>query len=213
MKRQKQKGEEKKPVLLKGQKAKNNALYPKKEVKRVKKVEKFILPSAIYENAEDLHKALTGLSMKKMAWFALTGSKFSIKLGKGTHKVALSGRLSNLLGFTKHEEPYTIRKSEQAQYLPHWEGSTHSLYIYSSIVDYQVVGDVVAPLLRVVCPESSKLGQTVSEKYIKPYYLPVSSNYIDTIDVQIRTTSGHLFPFMSGSPVVVSLHFRPRGET
>jgi hypothetical protein len=92
--------------------------------------------------------------------------------------------------------------------MPHLEGNAHALYVYSSIIDHQIVGDSVSPLLRVVCPDAERLGQTVSEKYIKPYYLPVNSSFIDTIDIQIRTTSGHLFPFLSGNPVVVSLHFR-----
>jgi hypothetical protein len=174
------------------------------------RVERHPLPPNMYETAEDLKVALDKMDLKGKVWFQLHGGKFSIKLGGHVSEVKMSGRMANLLGFTKHEEPYTLRKSQRARFMPHWEGNSHSLYIYSSIVDHQLVGGIVAPLLRVVCPETGKLGQTVSEKYIKPFYLPVSSNYIDTIDVQIRTTSGHLFPFMSGTPVVVSLHFRPR---
>jgi hypothetical protein len=136
--------------------------------------------------------------------------KFRANLAKAVSRVELSPRMAQLIGFTKDQTEYVIKRTEKASFMPQLEGNAHSLYIYSSIVDHQIVGDVVAPLLRVVCPDADKLGQLVSEKYIKPHYLPVNSSYIDTIDIQIRTTAGHLFPFNSGSPVVVSLHFKPR---
>ena len=50
----------------------------------------------------------------------------------------------------------------------------------------------------------------MTEKYIRPYYVPVNTNYIDTVDIQIRTTTGYYYPFLSGDPVILNLHFRPR---
>ena len=182
----------------------------RKKYRLLKFASKSILPAAIYETPDVLLNALQEMRSEKLVDFAFTNGRFDIKFGNEVNRVDLSARLANLLGFSKYEEPFTIHTPGRAVFEPHWEGSTHSLYIYSSIVDHQLVGDVVAPLLRVVCPDAERLGQTVSEKYIRPNYLPVNSNYIDTIDVQIRTTSGHLFPFLSGTPVVLSLHFRPR---
>ena len=169
---------------------------------------RFVLPSRMYENPQTLASSLNGMTKDVSFWLMVGSNKFQVKLARKVLKVELSGRMAQLLGFTNKHERYVLTKSEGAKYLPHLEGNAHSLYIYSSIVDHQVVGDTTAPLLRVVCPDAEKLGQTVSEKYIKPYYLPVNTSYIDTIDIQIRTTSGHLFPFLSGSPVVVSLHFQ-----
>jgi hypothetical protein len=167
----------------------------------------------MYESGFELSMALyriMGRSAAAKIAFDSKSNKFGFKLTKKAVKVELSPRMSQLLGFKKDYTSYIITRTEKAEFMPHLESNAHSLYVYSSIVDHQILGDVVAPILRVVCPDANKLGQTVSEKYIKPHYLPVNSSYIDTIDVQIRTTAGHFFPFLSGNPVVISLHFKPR---
>ena len=181
--------------------------------KTVVRANRYVLSAGMYESGYDLSLALyraMGDSADVKIGFNSTSNTFSVRLTRKATKVDLSPRMSQLLGFTKDYTSYTITQSKKAPFMPHLEGNAHSLYVYSSIVDHQIVGDVVAPLLRVVCPDADKLGQTVSEKYIKPHYLPVNNSYIDTIDIQIRTTAGHFFPFLSGSPVVISLHFKPR---
>ena len=137
---------------------------------------------------------------------------FSVKFLGDTKSVQLSPRMAELLGFPTTESGVTLWETSKAPMLPQLEGSAHSLYVYSSVVENQLVGHTVAPLLRVVCPTKSQMGDKVSEKYIRPYYIPVNTNYIDTIDIQIRTTNGHLFPFLSGDPVVLNLHFQPRKQ-
>ena len=137
---------------------------------------------------------------------------FSVKFLGDTKSVQLSPRMAELLGFPTTESGVTLWGTSKAPMLPQLEGSAHSLYVYSSVVENQLVGHTVAPLLRVVCPTKSQMGDKVSEKYIRPYYMPVNTNYIDTIDIQIRTTSGHLFPFLSGDPVILNLHFQPRKQ-
>ena len=97
-----------------------------------------------------------------------------------------------------------------APYAPDLMGGQHSMFIYS-IVENQLIGDRFAPLLRVVCPEGRyQSNPQVSEKYIKPYYLTVAKNYIDTIDIVIQTETGILYPFRSGFPLIIKLHFQPK---
>lgn len=168
----------------------------------------YTLPSGSYDTILYLAQQLNALTPSVRFSIIEGTNKFLVELGEYVERVEFSGRMGHLLGFSKEYGKHTLTFDQDAPYYPHLEGNAHSLYIYSSIVDHQIVGDTVAPLLRVVCPDAAKLGQTVSEKYIKPYYLPVNSNYIDTIDIQIRTTTGHFFPFLSGNPVVASLHFR-----
>ena len=168
----------------------------------------YTLPSGSYDTILYLAQQLNSLTPNVTFSIIEGTNKFLVELGEYVERVEFSGRMGHLLGFSKEYGKHSLTFDQDAQYYPHLEGNAHSLYIYSSIVDHQIVGDTVAPLLRVVCPDAAMLGQTVSEKYIKPYYLPVNSNYIDTIDIQIRTTTGHFFPFLSGNPVVASLHFR-----
>ena len=137
---------------------------------------------------------------------------FTVKFHENTKSVKLSPRMAELLGFPTTENGTLLWKTSKAPMLPQLEGTAHSLYVYSSVVENQLVGHTVAPLLRVVCPTKHQMGEKVSEKYIRPYYMPVNTNYIDTIDIQIRTTSGNLFPFLSGDPVIVNLHFQQRQQ-
>lgn len=177
---------------------------------------KYILSAGTYDSARELYHQLLLLLRTAAVQIHLNPASgmFKMSLKRSVTQVVLSPRMAHMIGFTPAEVSYTVSTPSvvKAQYMPHLDSTAHSLYIYTSIVDHQLVGNAVAPLLRVVCPDSDKLGQTVSEKYIKPNYLPVSSSYIDTIDVQIRTTTGHLFPFTSGTPVVLTLHFVRHGS-
>ena len=184
-------------------------------VRQKRSTANYSLAAGTYDDAQALFKGLRMLLRNSgVQVFLNTGNgMFIMKLGENTSQVRLSPRLAHMLGFVSEEVAYVIKKSQWAKYLPHLESAAHSLYIYSGIVDHQIVGNAVAPLLRVVCPDADKIGQTVSEKYIKPNYIPVNTSYIDTIDVQIRTTTGHLFPFLSGTPVVLTLHFVQHGSS
>lgn len=83
-----------------------------------------------------------------------------------------------------------------------------SLYIYSPIVESQLVGDTLAPLLRVVCV-NGVFGQHVNVKFNNIYYLHLRSSFIDHVEVYIRDDIGNLIPFDTGR-VVIILHFRKK---
>ena len=85
----------------------------------------------------------------------------------------------------------------------------NSLYVYTDIIDYQFVGDEVAPLLRVVAVENKpSFGEIVNKTYIAPHYLPVSRYFIETIRLDIRDDTGSRIHFGIGK-IVIKLHFRP----
>ena len=140
--------------------------------------------------------------------FAVTGVGTMHK----THIVTMTPKLARILGFGDGTaDSYSLFNAAEAAYMPDLSGGEHTLFVYSNIVEHQIIGDSLAPLLRVVCPEQKGFGSALtSEKYIKPYYVDVSRSFIDVIDIQIRTTTGKLYPFISGSPVILKLHFRPK---
>lgn len=83
----------------------------------------------------------------------------------------------------------------------------HSLMVYSDVVDYSLVGDCKAQLLRVVnIPSSSSFGDTVNIVYEKPYYLPLSNREISSIEIDIKDDSAVPVDFQFGR-VEVTLHF------
>lgn len=82
------------------------------------------------------------------------------------------------------------------------------LFVYSDIVTPQIVGDVVAPLLRIVNVIGQD-GEVVNAQYDRPHYLPVSRKSIDTLEIVIRTHTSELTPFERGRSYV-KLHFRQK---
>lgn len=86
-----------------------------------------------------------------------------------------------------------------------------SLFIYSDVVDFSIVGDVRAQLLRVAeIPPSSAFGDQVVLTYERPYYMPLSANEIRTIEIEIKDDAGSLINFEFGR-VEITLHFTRNG--
>ena len=83
----------------------------------------------------------------------------------------------------------------------------NSLYVYTDIIQYQYVGDALAPLLRnVEVPYKSQSTQCLN--YDSPHYVSVNKSYIDTINIKILDEQGNNIRFKRGKSIV-KLHFRP----
>ena len=90
-------------------------------------------------------------------------------------------------------------------------GYQNLMYVYSDIVSTSLVGDVQAPLLRVIALKG-EWDETISEVCHNPYYLPVARRGFDTIEININTELGTPMPFTGGKSVAI-LHFRRRNES
>ena len=93
-----------------------------------------------------------------------------------------------------------------AKYPPDMTGGVNSIYIYTDIVEHQFVGDKMAPPLRAI-PVDRISGRHLYQIYKKPYYIPVTRQRIDTIEISLRTDFGEPLVFESGK-VLVKLHFK-----
>ena len=86
--------------------------------------------------------------------------------------------------------------------------TVHALYVYADIVEYQHVGDVMAPLIAYVDVTKSP-GERVGHICNPPVYLPVDKSYIDTISIRITDEHGNDIVLSDDNEnVVVRLHFR-----
>ncbi|MEW8546517.1 MAG: hypothetical protein AB2693_23630, partial [Candidatus Thiodiazotropha sp.] len=83
------------------------------------------------------------------------------------------------------------------------------LYVYSDVVDYTYLGDVTAPILRVVPFEPSKRSQQSHTEFVNMHYVPVAKSYIDQVHVSIKGDTGKDIQFSSGK-TLIKLHFRRR---
>ena len=83
----------------------------------------------------------------------------------------------------------------------------NTIYVYSDIGQYQLIGDTQAPLLGILPVEGSHKQQRFWS-FAPAYYVPVNKSYITTIEIQLCTDIGDKIPFDTDSCVVTRLHFR-----
>ena len=81
-----------------------------------------------------------------------------------------------------------------------------TLYVYTDIIQNQLVGDVRVRLLRVV-PVKSRYEDTTCVTYEQFQFLPLSRSNIQTIEINIRSDTGQLVSFESGKSIA-TLVFR-----
>jgi len=128
------------------------------------------------------------------------------------HVISIEPRLAYALGFT--DDPflglYMITEEETAAFYSPLLFQNKLMFVYVDIIDYQVVGHTLAPLLRICVPKNETKGDYSSERYIRPYYLPISRHRVEEIHVSVRTHSGEIYKFPTGPPLICKLHFRPQ---
>lgn len=158
-----------------------------------------------YETIPDLLKAMTLTSHKNKIEFQYHHVTKRVKIKtKEAAKVILNEGISELLGF----EPGEYAGNVQSPFIADPNASFPVMYVYCDLVEPQIVGDVQAPLLKIVKVEG-KDGEIVNAHYVRPFYLPVIRQHFQTIEMEIRLNSGSFVPFERGRVIAV-LHFRMR---
>jgi hypothetical protein len=117
----------------------------------------------------------------------------------------LSNKLQYMLGF---ENSGIYEETETAKYIHDLRGGFYSLFVYCSLVEPQIVGNVTAPLLRNVHIEG-KNGDIVEKIFTTPHYVPVNSKEVNHIEIDIKDDNNQSIPFQFGK-TVVKLHFRKK---
>ena len=163
------------------------------------------LPPGSYESTIDIIRALTLAVPSGKFYFSLNENtkKVKIQVVKGA-SIRFGSGLSNLLGFRNEKIEGTVQSPNVAD--PCAEFSF--FYIYADIVAPQIVGEIQAPLLRIVKVEGRN-NEVISHNYDRPHYVPIVRNNFQTIEIQSRLHTGGLVPFERGQVIVV-LHFRMR---
>ena len=106
---------------------------------------------------------------------------------------------------------YSVNLYEQALNAP-CIPTIDTIYIYCSLLHYQIVGSVTAPLLGML-PVQAKPGTNGYWSFPSRTYIKIDRSLIDSIDIQLRDDQGDLIPFRSNGRVVCRLHFRRRQLT
>ena len=86
-------------------------------------------------------------------------------------------------------------------------GGVKQLYVYApKLVENTIVGDVTAPLLRVVniVGEPGSIQESI---YTSEYHYRLQNKRISEISIEIRTATGELVKFNWGN-IIITLHFK-----
>ena len=147
----------------------------------------------------------------------LEGGKLSILCQEGMASLDFLNGLNIVLGFQRRK--YSVDSGYRgtplhAESVPYLRHGINNIYVYSSICRPIRVGEVCVPLLKSIWLDTSTMRQSnvfgeMRNVVVKnPMYIPLSSTSINSIEVNIRSDSGHLLPFVAGSITSLTLHFK-----
>lgn len=167
------------------------------------------IPASSYEDIQDV---LTAVNSRETAKLRLDKISKLISLTGNTNdliSLKFSPKLSLQLGFDPNTNvaTKTIGKFPANLYL----GLPSQLYVYCDIIEPQIVGDVMCPLLRIIPLDPVKYvyGSNKMHIFSPPHYVPVMRREFDTIEIDIRSSTGEHIPFQFGTSCV-KLHFKRR---
>ena len=118
---------------------------------------------------------------------------------KGDTTFMLYGDLPDILGFGTGDAVVTRtsldrKRLTQGYSIVDLRHGFESLYVYSSTVEPRIVGDKIAPLLRIV-PITERNGEMVTARFDHVQYIPVLSREFGSVETEIRDDTGRPVPF------------------
>ena len=166
-----------------------------------------------------IHDAIGEVLTQRNIIFHLMYSKYvkRVKFNSGTTEIGLlfhPNLLTKLGGRSEFGEEGDIYPGDKNPF-PYGVdlnvGSTH-LFIYSDLADYTFVGDIEAPILRVIPFESTKKDSNhVHKEFVNLHYVPLTKSGFDEIGINIRGDTGQLAQFVGGKSMI-KLHFRKKSQ-
>lgn len=114
-------------------------------------------------------------------------------------KLRFSNQLRDILGFEKLEYP---DGDFIGRYALELNAGITEIFVYSDVVQSHHVGDVVAPVFRII-PVLGEKDDQIVKSYDNPLFFPVRKNYIDTISIELRSATGDPIIFTTGKTLLV----------
>ena len=120
--------------------------------------------------------------------------------------LTLSSKLCLQLGFVPDVNILNKMSTHPANILL---GLPSLFFIYTDIIEPQLIGDVLAKVLRVTVLDNAQYIYGVQRVrfFSQPHYVPVLKREFENIEIDIRSNTGEKIPFEFGT-VSVKLHFK-----
>ena len=169
-------------------------------------IDRVTIPPGHYHTLQEvihqMNEAVKSEGYEKDVVFSISelSRKVTVQLNNRTE--LLFGQIGPQLGFS---EGQNLSGTAMAKREADLNMDLHSLYVYTDIVEAQMVGDSKFQLIRIV-PVETTATEIVMKTFLSPQYIPVSRKQFNTIEMNIRLHTGELVPFAAGH-LLVTLHF------
>lgn len=124
------------------------------------------------------------------------------------HNIRMSRHLQYVMGFQFGDTKNFFGEKIISKYPVDVRAGLDALYVYCDLVENQIVGNVRAPLLKIL-PVQGIHGEIINQDFVARHYVPVLSKELQTIRISIKSDSDKMIPFEFGK-VIVKLHFKRR---
>lgn len=203
-----------------------NDASKQKSVGRLKKVAKCEIPTGNYSTIEELVKVINSTVSSRVKWdenmLEITDGKVKItevfkdKLDNQVNLGVLSelsseplvqfeNRLATTLGYLPNVNIIDAQPSWYALDA----GIPGEMFIYTDIIDHQIISNTSAPLLKIIpiFNNDDKISRT---EFLNRNYLQVNGNHINNITIECRDAQSNLISFEDGYNLILTLHFTKR---
>ena len=141
-------------------------------------------------------------------FFYLLHGKVKVRLASG-YTLRLRREQAIVLGFMTFEDPAETYDIENAQETGTYKANLYretNIHVYCDIVQPQIVGDKMSPLVAVV-PYRKAASETV---YVAEHirYIPLQTKSFQDITMHLRSSTEEFIPF-EHRRVIVTLHLKP----
>ena len=167
--------------------------------------------SSINKSLEESHVDKSHVDKSnEIEFFLELNGKVKVRLSSG-YTVRLRREQAIVLGFMSFEdsaEAYDVKKQEQTgTYKANLHRETN-IHVYCDIVQAQIVGDKMAPLVAFVpCQETYDTYETLYAVE-NIHYIPVQTKSFQNIKVHLRSSTDEPIPFEYGR-AAITLQVRP----
>ena len=166
------------------------------------------LPGKMYETNLSVIEEMNRLTNPYDIQFWLRTSTF----GKGKIKT-VSIVVGNTYIFRPNKELSTLLGIQERDYIEgeYMTNRAMKLLPHCNILEHVIVGDITAPLLRIVDVETDSNNSNRMHKNMHTQlFVPIEKKSSDTIEISIMTDEGKPVPFSTGKRHVV-LEFKKSG--
>ena len=169
------------------------------EQRGIKNQESIEVLPGIYDNTEQILSQIRNGELKNIwgidYYYQPITQKVYINLVENCRLDLNNSDVGYCLGYHP-DEVLSAAKHDTSQNTAKWD-LYHTCYVYTDIVQNQLVGDVKAPLLRVVLVKEGKLTYV---HYDRQHFFPINRSNIAVVELNIRDEKGDFFHFNQEPP-------------